>query len=99
MSLAIWKGPGQYGGYYVNGVEYRVWNNGDVTDSKNIFLTKGGVEGLKSYLTKQQYTIITINNEVYKMFSNKTVIDSTGHVVSTNGVDGLHDYINAHTDQ
>jgi len=37
-----------------NGIDYRLYSNGSVYDSSDVFVTLGGIEGLKAYLTKTQ---------------------------------------------
>jgi len=82
------------------GEEYRIWKNGTVTTTSNVFVTIGGVQGLMQYLTTTTTTTVTkqaeyqvainpVTKEEYKIYTNGTVFDSKWIIVTTEGIAGL----------
>ncbi len=82
-----------------NGVEYRLFTNGSIYLADGTYVTKGGVEGLKAYLTELQrasqpdYQIVTANGIDYRLYSNGSVYDNLDVFVVSGGIEGLKAYL------
>lgn len=85
-----------------NGVEYRLYANGSVYDSLGAFITLGGVEGLRTYLTTYQtvtttipadYQTVNANGIEYRLYTNGSIYDSLGAFITIGGIEGLRTYL------
>lgn len=87
-----------------NGVEYFVFYNGTVTTTTGVWLSEGGVEGLKKYLglgrtttTTQtivpDFQIVNANGVDYHLYTNGSSYTVSGVFVSFGGVEGLKAYL------
>jgi len=66
--------------------DFRVYANGTVTDTKGVFVTTGGVQGLQTYLASITFQTVPTAQGDFTVYQNGTVTDAKGVLITKNGV-------------
>ncbi len=73
-----------------------MWNNGTVSTNTGVYLTQGGVAGLKAYLVEIQtpdFQIVNAGNLQFRLYPNGTVFDEQNNFITEGGIQGIKEYV------
>lgn len=82
----------------IDGVKYKHYSNGTITNKDGKFISAKGMLGLKKYAWSIRYKTFTYRGVTYMLYNNGKVITTTGKLISEDGGKGaLFRYLKTHT--